>query len=108
MSNNSWGPLGNPTKEDIERYMNMPVGQFKNYTKRLRGKKPSRFQFEVIERVYTDTIRLVTVDALNINLAGGQALTLAKTMDFSEQPNEIKNGKTYLTRYMGYQELSKT
>lgn len=45
----SWGILGNPSKEKIEEYKNMPVGSFKNMVKNLsRGKKGKVLkQFEV-------------------------------------------------------------
>lgn len=36
----SWGVLGNPSKEKIQEYQNMPVGGFKSLVTRLsRGKK---------------------------------------------------------------------
>lgn len=64
--NNSWGPLGNPTAEEIQKYMDLPYGHFKSLTKSLRGKKARVYTVHITKIVsteYTVTRDIVAVNA---------------------------------------------
>lgn len=63
--NNSWGPLGNPTPEQIQTYMDLPYGHFKAITKRFRGKKAKQYTVTLTKIVSTEYT--VTKDILAIN-----------------------------------------
>lgn len=47
--NDSWGLLGNPTKEQIEQWQNLPYGEFKSMVKEFNKKHKGKLlkQFEV-------------------------------------------------------------
>lgn len=63
--NNSWGPLGNPTAEEIQKYTEMPYGHFKALTKNLRGKKARMYTVTLTKIVSTEYT--VTRDILAVN-----------------------------------------
>jgi len=68
----SWGPLGNPDRETIERWMNLPVGAFKDMVKTLNrknGKKPT-YQYEILaQQVVTTSVKLQNVMASDSDAA---------------------------------------
>ena len=65
----SWGILGNPSKEKIEQYKNMPVGSFRNMVKNLsRGKKGKvlkEFEVFVTQRDIKLTRGVIKVEAFD-------------------------------------------
>jgi hypothetical protein len=71
----SWGILGNPSKEKIEQYKNMPVGSFKNMVKNLnRGKKGKvlkEFEVFVTQRNVDLKRGVIKVSAFDWNEAAG-------------------------------------
>lgn len=68
----SWGPLGNPDRETIERWMNLPVGAFKDMVKTLNrknGKKPT-YQYEIMaQQIVTTSVKLQNVQASDSDAA---------------------------------------
>lgn len=69
----SWGILGNPSKEKVEQYKNMPVGSFRNMVKNLsRGKKGkvlSEHDVYVIKRRVDLTRGVIKVEAFDMQEA---------------------------------------
>jgi hypothetical protein len=63
----SWGILGNPSKEKIEQYKNMPVGSFRNMVKNLsrtkKGKVLQEFTVYVSKRDVDMTRGTIKVEA---------------------------------------------
>ena len=68
----SWGPLGNPDQETIERWMSLPVGAFKDMVKSLNrknGNKPT-FKYDILaQQVVTTSVMLQQVTAADSNAA---------------------------------------
>lgn len=65
----SWGILGNPSKEKIEQYKNMPVGGFRNMVKNLsrskKGKVLKEFEVFVTQRDVKLTRGVIKVEAFD-------------------------------------------
>ena len=78
VNHKSWGILGNPTREKIAEYQNMPVGQFKQMVKDLsRGKKNrtlSDYTCYVIKKKIDCTRGVITTQAFD----SVSALSLAR------------------------------
>lgn len=78
----TWGILGNPTKQEIEAYMNLPYGKFKDHvsslSKKYRGKSLRTYTIKVHE-VRSDTTRaFLTVRAFDANDAVEKAQMIPK------------------------------
>jgi len=86
----SWGILGNPSKEKINEYKNMPVGSFKNMVKNLsRGKKGKVLQSHevyVIKKNIDVTRGLIKVDAFTLQEAFELARIQHEQIKWDEQP----------------------
>ena len=52
---NAWGPLGNPTKEQIALWQNMPYGSFKSMVKNLpkKSKTAGTYVVRLTKRIVT-------------------------------------------------------
>lgn len=94
---NSWGVLGNPTKEKVNEWMNMPYGDFKRMVaevkKQTKGKPLRKYSVEIkdIREIHRDAY--VDVEAATSD----QAIKLAQTVDKStltwSNPKEEKYNK---------------
>lgn len=66
---NSWGILGNPTKDQILEWQNLPYGKFKNMTDELKklskGKSLRSYSVEVKKTTSESQIAFVKVSAFN-------------------------------------------
>lgn len=86
----SWGILGNPSKEKIEQYTNMPVGSFRNMVKNLsrgkKGKVMQEYQVHMTKRRVDLTYGTITVHAFDWQGAYEVARTNADQISWDEQP----------------------
>ena len=85
---NPWGKLGFPTPEEIERYKNMPVGEFKRFVKSLGRGELSTYCIGVTKRVYTDYT--VDVDVTSIKVEHALAAAESKQKDIDFENNGVK------------------
>lgn len=74
----SWGILGNPSKEKINEYKNMPVGSFHDMVKRLskskKGQVMQEFTVYIIKRKIDKTRGMIKVEAFEFS----DATTIAR------------------------------
>ena len=79
-----WGPLGTPTKEEIQKWWNLPYGQFtelvKDRTRKRKGKLKRELIVYVTKRVYQDYIAEVKVMAFD----NRDALAQARSFSFQD------------------------
>ena len=72
----SWGVLGNPTKEQIEQWKNLPYGQFgtmvSSLKKKSKGKSLRKHAVEVKKSVVTSTKAFAYVQAFDADHAISQ------------------------------------
>lgn len=93
----SWGVLGNPSRDKIREYSNMPVGQFKNMVKNLsrknRGKKYEMYKVYVEKRVSASYVAEIEVAAVN----GTDALANAQVRNDEATWPEVPDRTDYTT-----------
>lgn len=86
----SWGVLGNPSKEKIEEYKRMPVGEFRRMVKEVskQNKGKPLVPHEIwIERKVTDSyVASVVVSAASTEQAFGMAKLQLEQVEFPEEP----------------------
>ena len=74
---NTWGILGNPSKEQIEQWKNLPHGQFaamvSSLKKKSKGKSLRKHSVEIKKRNATTTSAFVYVQAYDSEHAINQA-----------------------------------
>lgn len=85
----SWGVLGNPSKEKIEEYKNMPVGAFrslvKEVTKQNKGKPLTPHEIWIERKVTDSYVTSMVVSAASTM----QAFDMVKLqLDQAEFPSE--------------------
>lgn len=94
MANNirSWGILGNPSKEKIEEYKNMPVGSFHNMIKRLskssKNKVMQEFTVYVTKRKVEMTRGVIKAEAFEFSDATNIARERIEQVVWDETPYE--------------------
>ena len=86
----SWGILGKPSREQINHWMDLPHGQFKNLVadikKKGKGKALRRYTVEVRENQYTYKTSFVSVDAFDHEHATNEAKMVNKAdLDWSKE-----------------------
>lgn len=94
---NPWGKLGYPTPEEIERYKNMPVGEFKRFVKSLGRGELKKYCVAVTKRTYTDHTVDVEVSAMNVSAAMMAAQYKQDGIDF-EKNGVVTTGVEYQRR----------
>lgn len=88
---NSWGVLGNPTKEEIEKWKNLPHGAFKNMIKNLKGAQRKDYTIQVTKYPEEFEIGFVRVKAFSHE----QAVQEAKDLIYSGAELEwVKHKRT--------------
>lgn len=79
----SWGILGKPSREQVDHWMNLPHGQFKNLVadvkKKGKGKTLRKYTVEVRENQYTYKTAFVAVEAFDHDHAVNEAKTVNKS-----------------------------
>lgn len=89
----SWGILGNPSKEKIEEYKNMPVGSFKNMVRNIsRGKKGKVLQEHTVYFVKKEsklTRGVIKVEAFDIQDAYLNAGMRMEEVVWDEAPYKV-------------------
>jgi 23S rRNA U2552 (ribose-2'-O)-methylase RlmE/FtsJ len=104
----SWGILGNPSKEKIEQYKNMPVGSFRNMVKNLsrskKGKVLSEHEVFVTKRRVDMTRGSIKVEAFDMQ----EAFDVAKArIERAKQLMRDQNKNiTQIAYESGFQSLS--
>jgi len=87
----SWGVLGNPSKEKIREYSNMPVGQFKamvkNMSRKSKGKTYSMYKVYVEKRVAHSTVGELEVAATSQTDALANAQVNRDEVKWEESPS---------------------
>lgn len=87
---NPWGPLGKPSKEQIQKWADMPYGQFtlmvKALTKKRRGKMQSEHTVFVTKEVADCYLAEVKVLAYDFNDAIRQLGYDFSKFDYEDQP----------------------
>jgi len=90
---NLWGPLGNPSKEEIQKWWELPYGEFtkkvKTVSKKPRGKQPTEHTVYVTKRVYQDYLAEVKVMAVD----GKKAIDEAGKFEFKETIDKLEYPK---------------
>ena len=86
----SWGILGKPSREQINHWMDLPHGQFKNLVadmkKKGKGKTLRKYTVEVRENQYTYKTSFVSVDAFDHDHATNEAKMVNKAdLDWSKE-----------------------
>jgi hypothetical protein len=88
----SWGILGNPSKEKIEEYKNMPVGSFQSMIKRLskssKNKVMQEFTVYVTKRKVDMTRGVIKTEAFEFSEATNIARELIDQVAWDETPYE--------------------
>ena len=88
--NNPWGILGNPSKEKIQEYVNMPYGEFRKFVKSFKGKKAQNYTVTVSKRVYSTYETKVSVVATSHKKALEQVMVMPKSkLEFSDVPVKV-------------------
>jgi hypothetical protein len=95
----SWGILGNLTKEEIEYYMSLPHGKFKEHvsyiSKKYRGKKKLTYTVKISEIRSDVTAGFVKIKAFDKTEALTAARTAPKTDVNWEKAPEQRDKYTY-------------
>lgn len=111
---NPWGILGNPTKEEIQKWCDMPAGEFtehvKQTKKRLReGSKSKLFTYNVkITKIISSYYRLDVKDAIVAKIGNKQRnysdgnITQIKVIMFSRKNPNIRIWKAFLSMHINY------
>ena len=80
---NSWGILGKPSREQVNHWMNLPHGQFKNLVadikKKGKGKTLRKYTVEVRENHHTYKTAFVAVEAFDHDHAANEAKIVNKS-----------------------------
>jgi hypothetical protein len=85
-----WGILGNPSKEKIQEYCNMPYGEFRKFVKSFKGKKADNFTVDVTKKVYSTYTTKVKVVATSHKNALEQVMVIPKSkLEFSDVPVKV-------------------
>jgi hypothetical protein len=99
----SWGVLGNPTREKIREYSNMPVGQFKNMVKDLsrktKGKKITMHKVYVEKRVSESYVEEIEVAAVSATVALSTAQVRNNEISWSDVPDRTEYNTYHYTTY---------
>lgn len=99
----SWGVLGNPSREKIREYSNMPVGQFKNMVKNLsrknRGKKFTMHKVYVEKRVSASYVAEIEVAAAGPTDAIANAQVNKDEAAWPEVPDRTEHTTYYYSRH---------
>lgn len=86
----SWGILGNPSKEKINEYKNMPVGSFKSMVTRLnrtkKGKVMSEYTVYVSKRKIDLTRGVIKVEAFEFSDATNIARERIEQVVWDNEP----------------------
>lgn len=87
---NSWGILGNPSKEKIEEYKNMPVGAFrqmvKDLNRRKKGKVLKEHEVSVTKTRSDMTAGTIKVQAFTRDEAIDLARLRLEEIEWEEKP----------------------
>lgn len=94
----SWGILGNPSKEKIEQYKNMPVGSFRNMVKNLsrskKGKVLSEHEVFVTKRRVDMTRGSIKVEAFDMQEAFDVAKARSEQVVWDAEPYVVGKEET--------------
>lgn len=99
----SWGVLGNPSREKIREYSNMPVGKFKDMVKNLsrknRGKKLTMHKVYVEKRVSASYVAEIEVAAVGPTDALANAQVQRSEATWSEVPDRTEYTTYHYSTY---------
>jgi len=82
---NSWGILGNPTKEQVQQWTELPFGEFKktvdSYKRIAKGKEPSEYRVTIVKTVPLVSKLSKTIYALN----GEHAIKMIREINIADE-----------------------
>ena len=94
----AWGILGEPTKEQIQRWMDLPYGSFKimvnDLNKKSKGKSLRKYTVEVRKPVSEYQLGYIDVNAYDVD----HALELAKQESVKGWSEKKKDSDKYSYR----------
>ena len=97
---NVWGPLGNPTKEEIQKWCELPYGKFTSMVKERRRKKHGKTMSEhtlyVMKEISNLHMAEIKVWGFDLSDAMKRAPSTFKELEYSEEP--VMNRISYSMR----------
>lgn len=99
-SESAWGPLGNPSKEQIQKWCELPAGEFERIYKEAKKKKRknkvyTEYTVYVTKKVYDEYLCAVKVTDWEPNAAVNQVSSMHKENFIFEEVPFTSKKETY-------------